>query len=97
MKKMLFIAVTSLSLTACASWQGGSEYDKLAAQVASEVELAKKTGFLWSNTEKFVKDAEEAKNAGDMDKAMKDLKKALFEAKQAQVQAKEQANARAPF
>ena len=97
MKKMLFAAVISLSLTACASWWGDTEYDKLSAQVTSEIELAKKTGFLWSNTEKFVASAEKAKQAGDMDKAMKDLKKALFEAKQAQVQAKEQANAKAPF
>ncbi len=94
---MLFAAVISLNLTACASWWGDSEYDTLSAQVASEIELAKKTGFLWTNTEKFVADAEKAKQAGDMDQAMKKLKKALFEAKQAQVQAKEQANARAPF
>lgn len=97
MKKMLFIAVISLSLAACASNPADAEYDKLSAQAASEIELAKKTGFLWNNTEKFVKDAEEAKKAGDMDKAISSLKKAVFEAKQAQIQAKEQANAKAPF
>ena len=97
MKKMLFAAVISLSLTACASWWGDTEYDKLSAQVNSEIELAKKTGFLWTNTEGFVKKAEAAKGDGKMDEAVKLLKKALFEAQQAQVQAKEQANARAPF
>ncbi|MEK6550733.1 MAG: hypothetical protein AAB329_05940 [Pseudomonadota bacterium] len=97
MKKLLFIAVISLTLTACASYRAVVEYNNLAAEAASEISLAKKTGFLWSNTENFVKKAEEDKNAGNIDDAIKGLKKAIREAKLAQAQAKEQANAKAPY
>lgn len=97
MKKLLFTAVISLALAGCASYRAVVEYNDLAAEAASEISLAKKSGFLWSNTEKFVKQAEEAKNAGNIDDAIKSLKKAIREAKLAQAQAKEQANAKAPF
>ncbi len=97
MKKMLFTVVISLALAGCYSTPAEVEYDNLAAEAASEINLAKKTGFLWSNTEKFVKKAEEDKNAGKLDDAIKGLKKAIREAKLAQIQAKEQANAKAPF
>jgi len=97
MKKLLLTAALSLALAACASDPADAEYDKLSAEAAAEIALAKKSGFLWTNTEGFVKKAEKAKSDGDMKAAIKNLKKAIREAQLAQAQAKHEANPSVPF
>ena len=66
-----------------------AEYATLVAQAENEIKLADKTGFLWRDTEKFLKDSQEAKAAGDTDKAIKLAQKALKQAQMAQQQAKD--------
>ena len=109
MKKTLVLCSLTLVLTAagCSWWWDDSartdEYNQLVAQAENEIKLANKTGFLWLNTEKFLKDSKEAKAAADaasdrttkhkeFDNAMKLAKKALKEAQLAQEQAKNNAN-----
>lgn len=106
---MISLLVGSLALAGCASWRssgssagaaaapGGQSFDALAARAEEEIKLANKTGFLWTNTEKFLADAKEAQKAGDTDKAMTLAKKALDEAVLAQQQAKANANPQAKF
>lgn len=105
MKKALALSILVLALGGCATDEGApaksaaaaGDYDQLNKQAKDEIALAKKSGFLWNNTEKFLKESEEAKKAGDMDKAMKLANKALKEAKLAQQQAKDQANPKPDF
>ncbi len=103
MKHTLLLGAISLAIVGCASSYNQKEYNDLAAQAENELKLAGKTGFQWSNTEKFLKESKEAmaaaSSAGDratrekeFDKAMKLAKKALQEAKLAQQQAKDNAN-----
>lgn len=103
MKHTLLLGAISLAIVGCASAVNEKEYNELAAQAENEITLAKKTGFLWLNTEKFLKESKEAMaaatSAGDratrgkeFDTAMKLAKKALQEAKLAQQQAKDNAN-----
>lgn len=99
MKRFILISALSLTAVGC-SWVGGGqdkEYNDLVMRAENEIKLAAKTGFLWSNTEKFLTESKEAKAAGDMDKAMKLAKKALDEATLAQQQAKANANVHADF
>lgn len=108
MKNTLVLCALTLILTAtgCAWWKSDSvkkdEYNRLAAQAENEIKLANKTGFLWGNTEKFLKESKEAMDAAtaasdratrenEYSKAMKLAKKALQEAKLAQQQAKDNA------
>jgi hypothetical protein len=101
MKKTLALSVLLVALAGCATGGGPSataaDYDAVYKQAENEIKLAAKTGFLWNNTEGFLKQAEEAKKAGDFDKAVKLAKKALKEAQLAQQQAKDQASAKADF
>ncbi len=101
MRKILAVSVLLAALAGCASspapTASSGEFDELYKQAENEIKLAAKSGFLWNNTEGFLKQAAEAKKAGDMDKAMKAVKKALTEAKLAQQQAKDQADAKANF
>lgn len=102
MKKTLIVTVLAgtFALAGCAGQQqagGQKDFDDLVAKAEQEIKLAAKSGFLWTNTEKFLDEAKKAKAAGDMDKAMKLAKKALAEAQDAQKQAKSQANAKADF
>ncbi len=103
MKHTLILCAITLTLAGCASSINKDEYDQLAAQTENEIKLANKTGFLWSNTEKFMKESKEAMDAAtaasdsatresEYNKAMKLAKKALQEAKLAQQQAKDNAN-----
>jgi hypothetical protein len=102
MKKTLIVAVLagSFALAGCAGSQqagGQNEFNELVAKAEHEIKLAAKSGFLWSNTEKFLEDAKAAQQAGDMNKAMSLAKKALDEAQLAQQQAKTQANTKAHY
>jgi type IV pilus biogenesis protein CpaD/CtpE len=107
MKKVIFLAVVSLAAAGCASTSGttnstapaatDAEFNKLVSQAENEIKLANQSGFLWTKTEGFLKDAKDAKAKGDMDTAMKKVKSAIKEAQLAQQQAKDQAKAKAPF
>jgi len=98
MKKTLFITTLALALAGCT---GGSESDKeytdLVAKAKAEIALANKTGFTWRDSEKFLKNADEAMKAGDRDKAIKLVGKATKQAQLAQKQAKDNANAKPVF
>lgn len=97
MKKAIAISLLAGVLTACAGMRADNEYKELVAKAENEIKLANQTGFAWSNTENFLKESKEAKEAGDMDKAMKLAKKALDEAQLAQQQAKANADPKADF
>ena len=106
MKNMLAVCILAVALVGCASVVNDDEYNQLAAQAENEITLANKTGFLWTNKEKFMKDSKEAKAAADQalkagdrdkaksefDKAMKLANKAMKEAQLAQQQARDNAN-----
>lgn len=103
MKQTLVLGAITLMLAGCAGGIDDSEYNKLVAEAENEIKLAGKTGFLWTNTEKFLTDSkaamEAAKAASDgatrdkeFNMAMKLAKQALSEAKLAQQQAKDNAN-----
>ena len=103
MKHPLILCAITLTLVGCASAIDTNEYNQLVAQAENEIKLANKTGFLWLNTEKFMKESKEAMDAAtaasdgatrenEYNKAMKLAKKALQEAKLAQQQAKDNAN-----
>lgn len=103
MKQTLILCAITLAITGCASSFNKEEYNQLVAQAENEIKLAGKTGFLWSNTEKFLKESKEAMDAAtaatdktiresEYEKATKLAKKALSEAKMAQQQAKDNAN-----
>lgn len=98
MKKILWVAAFLVALGGCASMGGpaDSEVDKAIAEAEAEIKQAKAMDALWLNTEKFLKEAQEAKKEGNNADALKNAKKAAKEAKLAQQQAKEQA-AKAKF
>ena len=102
MKQTLILCAITLALVGCASGIDQNEYNQLVAQAENEIKLTSKTGFLWSNTEKFLTDSKAAMDAAnaatdkatresEYNKAMKLAKKALQEAKMAQQQAKDNA------
>lgn len=94
---LLWPALAVLVIPACATDGQVQEYAELAATAKQEIELADKAGFLWLHTEKFMEQAETAKNAGDLDKAVKLVKTAIQEAQLAQKQARDQANPKMSF
>lgn len=97
MKKTLFITALTLALTGCASIQQAKEYDELVVKAKAEIKLADQAGFTWRDSEKFLKDADEAVQAGDRDKAIKLVKKAIKQAQLSQQQAKDNTNAKPVF
>jgi hypothetical protein len=103
MKQALILWAMALALVGCASGIDQKEYNQLVTEAENEITLAGKTGFLWSNTEKFLTESKDAMAAAtaatdkatresEYNKAMKLAKKALQEAKMAQQQAKDNAN-----
>lgn len=101
MKKTLLMTALAFTLAACAGGEqkaaADKEYQDLVAKAKAEIQLAGKAGHTWRDTEKFLKDADDATKAGDRDKAMKLVKKAIKQAQLAQVQAKDNANAKPVF
>ncbi len=101
MKKTLLITAVAFTLAACASGEqkaaADKEYQDLVANAKAEIKLADQAGYTWRDTEKFLKEADEAMKAGDRDKAMKLVKKATKQAQLAQKQAKENANVKPVF
>lgn len=103
MKQTLILCAITLALAGCAGGIDQNEYNQLVAEAENEIKLASQTGFLWNNTEKFLKESKVAMDAAtaagdsatrekEFNKAMKLAKKALSEAKLAQQQAKDNAN-----
>ncbi|MDO8596527.1 MAG: hypothetical protein Q7R45_07870 [Sulfuricaulis sp.] len=106
MKQTLMIGTLVIALAGCASVVRDDEYTQLVVQAENEIKLADKAGFLWRDTEKFLKDSKEAKAAADkavkdgdratahkeFDKAMKLAQKAMKQAQMAQQQARDNAN-----
>jgi uncharacterized protein YceK len=106
MKKMLVVGALAVALVGCASVVNNDEYNQLASQADNEIKLADKAGFLWTGTEKLMKESRQAKasadqalDAGDkakakteFDIAMKLANKAMKEAQLAQQQARDNAN-----
>jgi len=111
MKQTLMIGTLVVALAGCAGVVRDDEYTQLAVQAENEIKLAGKTGFLWRDTEKFLKDSKEAKAAADkaekdgdrataykeFDKAMKLAQKAMKQAQMAQQQARDNADPVASF
>lgn len=92
MKKALLASTLALALAGCAGGAIDEEYNKVVAQAEQEIKVADQMGYLWRDTEKFLKESKEAYQAGDKEKALKLAKKALKEAQLAQEQAKANAN-----
>ncbi len=92
MKKALLASTLAIALAGCASSAIDEEYNKVVAQAEQEIKVANQMGFLWRDTEKFLKESKEAYEAGDKEKALKLAKKALKQAQLAQEQAKANAN-----
>ena len=97
MKKVIAVSLLAFAITGCAGIRADREYHDLVSKAEAELKLAQQSGFLWTNTEKFLQDAKDAKQAGDVAKATSLAKKALDEAKLAQEQAKMNASPKANF
>jgi predicted lipoprotein len=97
MKKALLASTLAIALAGCAGAAIDEEYNKVVAQAEQEIKVANQMGFLWRDTEKFLKESKEAYEAGDKEKALKLAKKALKQAQLAQEQAKANANPVAKF
>jgi len=114
MKTALTLCALTLIMVGCSWWNGtgtgtGSpqevSYSQLVTQAENEIKVAQKTGFLWNNTEKFLKESKETKIEADnarkngdsakadaeMAKAVKLVNKAIKEAQLAQQQARDNA------
>jgi len=91
MKKLLITLFLTVAVAGAAV--AGDSIKGTIEAAKTEIAKAKTTGFLWRDTEKFLKKAKEALGKGNKEKAMKLAKKAKFQAEQAQKQAKDQANA----
>ncbi len=109
MKTALTLCAFTLIMAGCTGTGAGpsqeADYNQLVVQAENEIKIAEKTGFLWNNTEKFLKESKEAKieadaarKSGDsakadaeMAKAVKLVNKATKEAQLAQQQARDNA------
>ncbi len=65
MKQTLILCAITLALVGCAGGIDQNEYNQLVAQAENEITLANKTGFLWTNTEKFLTESREAMAAAN--------------------------------
>lgn len=103
MQKIVLTLALAAALSACAGpsstgTAGGSaskaDADRAIANAQAEIKKAGKMDALWSNTDGFLKQAEEAEKAGDNAKAVKLADKAAKHAQIAQAQAQSQTNAK---
>lgn len=92
--RTLLVVAFALLLGACAGTTAtpDDEFNRLAAQVESEIRAAEKTGFLWRDSERLLQDARTAQKEGRHDDARKLANRALKQAKLAQQQAQNGAN-----
>lgn len=93
MNKIMLVAILALALGGCASAdKRRSSYDELYARALNEINVAKQMGFLWRDTQKYLRLSREAHDRGDKKKAKALAEKALNEARLAQEQARQQSN-----
>ena len=69
-----------------------ASFDAAVAEAKAAIKKAESVGGEWRDTGKFLKEAEEAAAAGDMDKAMKLVSKAKFQAEMGYDQAMAERN-----
>jgi hypothetical protein len=80
-------------LAGCASdGKGASSYDQLYGQAESAIALAKRMGFIWSDTERLLQESGRASYRGDKKTAKRLAREALEQAQLAQQQARQQAD-----
>ena len=92
MRKLLVYALL-FTLAGCASdGKGPSSYDELYAHAQSATALAKRMGFLWSETEQLLQESARASYRGDKKTAKRLAREALEQAELAQQQARQQAD-----
>ncbi|CAA6808324.1 MAG: Unknown protein [uncultured Thiotrichaceae bacterium] len=91
MKTLLASLLVAFSVSAA---HAADDLATVLAEAKAENKKAAEVGFEWRDTGKFIKKAEEEKDA---EKAMKLAKKALNQAKMAQVQAEAAKNAGPTF
>ena len=84
------LVLSIVILASCATESRAQDFDELVSTAKQEILLAERTGFLWSTTEKLLKQGQAAKDAGDLNKATKLVKSAISQARLAQKQAHEQ-------
>ncbi len=85
MKKLIACSAVAIFAGALAGCASGPSFSDVNAQAKQEMAVAKKMHFLWRDTGKILKKAEETHDT-------KLAQKALDQAKLAQAQAREQAN-----
>jgi hypothetical protein len=95
----LLVALLLTLIGACTTPASTPDDDflRFATQVETEIRLAEKTGFLWRDTDRILREAREAQKAGRHDDAMKLANQALKQAQLAQQQARLGANAAPAF
>ena len=92
-KGKLLVYALLFALAGCASdGKGPSSYDALYEQARSATTLAKRMGFLWSDTERLLQESARASYRGDKKTAKRLAKEALEQAELAQQQARQQAD-----
>lgn len=102
MKQSLLVSVLALTICACAAGpttaapdnDASAALESTIAQAEKEIAAANATGFLWRDTEKFLKEAKDLQKEGKSEDALKLAKKALKQAQLAQQQAKDNADAK---
>ena len=91
MKRHLFVAMLTLVIAGCSSaGKRPSTFDKLYAQAENEIKLAKQMGFLWRDTQAFLRQSALAQEAGKKKLARELVQEALDQARLAQQQARDQ-------
>ena len=91
MKRLLLMIILSLAIAGCSSaGKRSGAFDNLYAQAENEIKLAKQMGFLWRDTQAFLRQSRLAHEAGKKTLAMELVKEALDQAKLAQQQARDQ-------
>ncbi len=93
MKRLPFVVIVVLLVAGCSSaGKRTSAFDSLYAQAENEIKLAKQVGFLWRDTQAFLRQGKLAYEAGKKKLAMELVQEALDQAVLAQQQGKEQSD-----
>ena len=91
MKRLPLVVMLTLVIAGCSSaGKRFGAFDNLYAQAENEIKLAKQMGFLWRDTQAFLRQSRLAHEAGKKTLAMELVKEALDQAKLAQQQARDQ-------
>lgn len=91
MKRHIVVVMLIFVMVGCSSaGKRSSSFDNLYAQAENEIKLAKQMGFLWRDTQAFLRQSKVAHEAGKKKLAMELAQEALDQARLAQQQAKDQ-------